>query len=208
MRLAQGALRFATAGVNLRAHAGALVAVSRLTYLAGRYDESAREAQTAYELALKLQDTKLQLGALRWHANALSAAGGPDQPRELFEKCRDLAKSAGLRDELCGALMSLGEMHRSLGDLHEAAASYSEAIALERSVESAVGLCGGLGNLTRALIGLGQLEAARTALLECIQLADSVGLRSTCSCALDPVGTRRTLLRRGRVRARPDLPRA
>ena len=163
-----------------------MVALSRLTYIAGRYEDAARDAAVALELARDLGDIRLLLGALRWHANALSASGESERARRLFEECRDQARSAGERSELAGALLSLGEVQREAGELPQAAACYLEAIGLERAAGSAAGLCSGLGNLSRALIGLGRLEEARVALLECIQTANSVGLRSACSCALDP----------------------
>ncbi|HEY1393251.1 MAG TPA: hypothetical protein VFV25_07730, partial [Methylibium sp.] len=44
----------------------------------------------------------------------------------------------------------------------------------------------GLGNLSRALVGLGHLERARGAAQECMRLAMGGGASSRCACSLEP----------------------
>lgn len=102
----------------------------------------------------------------------------------MLEQCCELARSSNDDCALGSALVGLGELNRSTGNLPPAAACYDEAARIFRNLRSPSGLCTGLGNLARTL--LGQYERARAELLEVIQTALGAGLRSTCTCALDP----------------------
>ena len=94
---------------------------------------------------------------------------------------------AGNDAELSAALIGLGELHRAAGDFARSVACYEESIALDRRAHAERSVATGLGNLARALVLLDQLERARVAALESMQVAEASGQRATCACNLDPI---------------------
>jgi tetratricopeptide (TPR) repeat protein len=186
LRVTSSAVHKANSSIAAQSLARSLFELSRLSYLAGQYDQAAKAAEESLQLARNVDDKKTVLWAMTWLANARSEMGKLDEARMMLEQCCGLATSSNDDCALGSALVALGELNRATGNLSQAAASYDEATRIFRNLRSPLGLCTGLGNLARTHIFLGQYECARTELLEVIQTAMGAGLRSTCACALDP----------------------
>ena len=186
-RLACSALALGSAGVDASTRAKALLAVSTFAFSLGKYAEAVGHAEQALTLARSVADTDLSLTALRWLASALDATGDRERAQRYFEEVRDAARAAGKHSELSAALIGLGELHRAAGDLAQSVACYAESIALDRMAQSSGDIATALGNLARSLVLLEQLERARVAALECMQVAEATGQRATCACDLDPI---------------------
>ena len=186
LRVSHNAVRSAQGEVGARTQARALVTLCQLRYIAGQYKDAVCSGEEALELAHQASDAQTTLRAMRWLANARNATGELEGPQNILEQCRDLARNCGDTNELSSALNALGELRRSIGDLPQAAQYYEESIALTRVECSPSGICAVLGNLARARILLGQLDRARGNLLEGLQTAIDAGLKSICTCGLDP----------------------
>lgn len=184
-RLARSAL--ALDGAGLKARCAALLAVGRFAFALGRYTEAAEDVKQALALAQSCGDDDLALRALLQSACATNTAGDLPRARKRYEEVCDIARAKGHNRELSAALNGLGEVHRAAGDLARAVACYEESVALDRMAQSGCGIATGLGNLARALVLLDQLERARVAALECMQIGEAAGQRSTCACSLDPI---------------------
>lgn len=186
-RLARNALALGSAGVGAATRAKALLAVSTFAYSFGKYAEAAGYSEQALQLARSVGEADLSLTALRMLASALAGTGDGESAQRYLEEVRDTARVTGKGAELSAALIGLGEVHRAAGDLARSVACYEESIALDRMQHSSCGIATGLGNLARALVLMDQLERARVAALECMQVAEAAGQRSTCVCSLDPI---------------------
>ncbi|MGE5338652.1 MAG: tetratricopeptide repeat protein [Gemmatimonadota bacterium] len=186
-RMACSALALDGAGVGESPRAKTLLAVSKFAYFLGKYADALRYAEQALKLARLAGDADLSLTALRWLATAFYATGDHERARRYLEEVRDTARAAGKHAELSATLIGLGEIHRATGNVAQAVACYEESLALDRAAQSSRGIANGLGNLARALVLLDELERARVAALECMQVAEAAGQRATCACSLDPV---------------------
>ena len=186
-RLAYNALALGGAGIGASTRAKALLAVSTFAFQLGKYVEAAGYSEQALKLARSVRDADLTLTALRKLAGALIGSGDCERAQRYLEEVRDAARAAGKNAELSAALIGLGELHRAAGDLARSVACYEESIGLDRIARPARSIATALGNLARSLVLLDQLERARVAALECIQVAEAAGQRSTCACNLDPI---------------------
>ncbi len=73
-------------------------------------------------------------------AQQASAAGHPDQARELYAKAADRARAAGAALPLAQALRHLSDLDREAGDAERALTAADEAIALCRASPDATDL--------------------------------------------------------------------
>jgi hypothetical protein len=96
-----------------------------------------------------------------------------------------VSRTIGPNFGLVGALHGLAEVHRALGNPSAARLCYEESIGVARAMcdprATAVPLC----NLARLLVGVGQLDRARTVLIESLELAAAAGLQGLGEQALD-----------------------
>lgn len=186
-RMARDSLVLGISGVGATTRAKGLLAASTFTFQLGGYVEAAGYAEQALELARSIGDGDLSLTALRKLANALTEPGDCERARRYFEEVRDAARAADNHAELSAALIGLGEIHRAAGDLARSVTCYEDSIAVDRMGRSGCSIATALGNLARSLVLLGELERARVAALECMQIAEAAGQRAACACSLDPI---------------------
>ncbi|MFI7452680.1 BTAD domain-containing putative transcriptional regulator [Nonomuraea sp. NPDC049714] len=168
---------------------GAANVFDALAWLAGiRGDERAALAHTEEALALAEQ-----LGATEALADLLCNRGDQRIDHDLagaradYERAAELARRAGLPTYVASALRGLGDAAFRESDLAGARGLYEQALRLTdphwlKSVGSRTRLLVGMGGLAEAD---GDVDAARTAYVQAVEVAVAIGALPDCAGAIE-----------------------
>jgi len=159
------------ASEDARLRCRGLVAAAFLSYFAGRYEDTCRYGEGAISVAKELGDV-----ALAADATDISGSGylGGDHAaaRRHFDEGLALARQTNNRVLICDALIMVGELESTEGNLERAEEFYEAALASAREQRSRVFTLISLMNLARISISRGSIAPAVELLREALTLAD------------------------------------
>jgi hypothetical protein len=166
----------------------ALLYLSTIIALQGRYGDAAPYLIEAVAMARRLENRELLAGALTVLGQALPDA---EEAIETFGEARELLEDGTTPRELetLGLLLNLhGERLQKIGRYREAAESYRESLRLYRTRGNVDLISYPLGNLGRLALHDGSLGEAGRLIGEAIDLSREIGNRQGVADWLIPYG--------------------
>ncbi len=172
-RLVQDFLSKPGAEARSKARRAALLTLAVLGMFLGEAPKVRWAAEESLALAREQGNRTGEVAALRWLASITGLCG--DHPRALqyFEQALPLAKELGFRRAVWAIHNDMAEILRADGDLDRAAVLYAEGLD-EQHITAPDDRMVGLSNLAAIDIQRGQLETARTRILEILRLMEQV----------------------------------
>ena len=184
-RLAQDALALAGADHDSVARCKCLNSLALCAMRLGRYEEGQTFGERCLATARRIGATDLIVDALCTAGTGAFLSIGPNsQSQAYLTEASALARAAGDDARLGKALHTMGEFHRSSGDLVAAEQCYREAMHLSRSRGAAYGTANALSNLARVLAATGRLLEASAALGESLSMVKASGYKGMLGIAV------------------------
>ncbi len=178
-----GALSSASSGESAAAPAAAAAELAacaaNMAYRLHRFERAQALATQAYGGAWRTRELATQqlaanlLGSLLWHAGKLP------QCKRWFKRALALARKGHDPIAVAGGLDNLALLSSTLGELDEALDLYRQAWLQHRAGANFAGEALSLSNQSALLVARGEVDAARTALLDAQALCVRHGLHST-----------------------------
>ena len=185
LRLATETLTRADTRARTRARANALFEAGWQCCHLGRYDDAQRWLEESLDIGRELEDARHVSKVLQPLGLASFGRGDVTAARAYLEEAVGSAKALGEKREIAAALNGLAQLHRVDSELDEAEPLYREAVQLFRELDDKEGLAVGLLNLAMVSIGRDRAAAARTLLVEVLDIAVETGAKPLGQCALD-----------------------
>jgi tetratricopeptide (TPR) repeat protein len=172
--VAEALTRAETQG-NDRAHCDALFAGGQVAAHLGRYDEARSYLDRSLAMAKELGDTNRVVASLTLRGTVFLGTGKVAAAKASLEEAIAAARAVDNGRQVATALSVLAEVHHTGRELEAAERLYGEALALFRSQGDFDSIGVTLCNLAMAWIDRGEAEPARLAMLEALDIVESLG---------------------------------
>jgi tetratricopeptide (TPR) repeat protein len=172
------ALELARAGEDRGTLARVLYGLGDAHFRIGNHSEASNACQEAIEIAEEIGDQATLMNAINRLGAVETSSHNHNQAKQLFQQCLALARETGNLERQSAALTNLGNVANVQEDWHEAIRYCQDALILFRELGHPFGVVVAAGNLANAHIRIGDLDKARSLVVEVISAARQAGSKS------------------------------